>query len=170
MMADLPTHLATTEQPRQILAEDFPSLNGGLPIQGGWGYTQNDACIIVKDDPLVEPGLPFDGIAVEYAFVEKRIYEEMIIFRPDGGKFSGMQWELLDKYLVEDTGRYFDHLVFEISAFRDSDWEDLKAEYTGKKGSQHPDFDLEAHELKREKMMVRLKREFWFDITSFYGG
>ena len=76
--------------PKEILAADFKSLQDGLPIRGGWGYSQEDACIIEKNDPLVDPSLPFDGVGVEYVFVEKRIYEEMIIFRPDGEKFSGI--------------------------------------------------------------------------------
>ena len=31
------------KSPREILAADFPSLGGGLPIRGGWGYAQADA-------------------------------------------------------------------------------------------------------------------------------
>lgn len=161
--------IKSEESPREILAADFKSLRGGLPIRGGWGYTQADACIIDKNDPLVDPSLPFDGVGVEYLFVEKRIYEEMIIFRPDGEKFSGIEWNLQEQNLLHEGGRYFDRLVFEITAFRDNDWEELKTEFEGSQGYGHPDFDGEAHERKRQEKMVRFTREFWFDITSFYG-
>ncbi|MDR0881582.1 MAG: hypothetical protein LBP55_03450 [Candidatus Adiutrix sp.] len=42
-------YLQTAQSPREILAEDFKSLNGGIPINGGWGYTMDEACIIEKD-------------------------------------------------------------------------------------------------------------------------
>lgn len=165
-----PLHpISSKESPREILASDFKSLHGGLPIRGGWGYTKEEACIIDKNDPLVDPSIPFDGIGVEYAFVEKRIYEEMIIFRPEDERFSGIRWNLREQYLLHDAGRDFDRLVFDITAFRDNDWEQLKAEYEGPQGYGHPNFDEEAHEKKRQEKMVRITKEFWFDITSFYG-
>ena len=161
--------IKSEESPRDILAAHFKSLRGGLPIRGGWGYTQADACIIDKNDPLVDPSLPFTGVGVEYVFVEKRIYEEMIIFRPEGEKFSGIKWNLQEQRQFDEGRRHFDRLVFEITAFRDNDWEELKAEFEGTQGYSHPDFDVEAHEKKRQEKMVRFTREFWFDITSFYG-
>lgn len=161
--------ITSQESPKVILAADFKSLSGGLPIRGGWGYSQADACIIDKNDPLVDPSLPFDGVGLEYVFVEKRIYEEMIIFRPEGEKFSGIKWNLEEQNLIPDAGRYFDRLVFEITGFLDNDWEELKSEFEGPQGFGHPDFDLEAHHKKRLEKMVRFTREFWFDVTSFYG-
>lgn len=113
--------ITSKESPREILAADFKSLCGGLPIRGGWGYTKSEACIIDKNDPLVDPALPFDGVGVEYVFVEKRIYEEMIIFRLDGEKFSGLRWNLLEQSLLHEAGRSFDKLVFEITALPEND-------------------------------------------------
>jgi hypothetical protein len=163
------TQIESNESPRQVLAEDFKSLRGGLPIRGGWGYTKEDACIIEKDDPLVDPGLPFNGVKIEYTFVEKRIYEELIIFRLEGEKFSGISWELQSQRQINEDGRSFDKLVFDITAFRDDDWEELKAEFEGGNGFNNPDFDEQAHERKRQEKMIRLTRDFWFDITSFFG-
>jgi len=160
--------ITSRESPREILAAHFKSLRGALPIRGGWGYSQADACIIDKNDPIVDPSLPFDGVSLEYVFVEKRIYEEMIIFRPEGEKYSGIKWNLEEKNLIPDAGRYFDRLVFEITAYQDDDWEELRSEFEGPQGYGHPDFDLEAHEKKCQEKVVRLTREYWFDITSFY--
>lgn len=157
------------ESPREILAADFKSLRSGLPIRGGWGYSQEDACIIDKNDPLVDPSVPFDGVGLEYVFVEKRIYEEMIIFRPDGQKFSGIKWNLQEQSTLHEGKRVFDKLVFEITAFSDQEWEELKAEFEGPQGYGRPEFDGGAHARKRQAKMVRITREFWFDITSFYG-
>lgn len=160
--------VSSNESPRKILAEDFKSLGGELPIQGGWGYTIEDACIIDKKDPVVDAKMPFDGIGIEYVFVEKRIYEEMIIFRPKGEKFSGIHWNLIEQGLINDKSRSFDKLIFEITAFPEKDWDELIAEYEGPFGYCDPNFDLTAHEKKRQARMIKLTREFWFDITSFY--
>ena len=158
--------IESEESPREILATDFKL---SLPIRGGWGYSQADACVIDKNDPSVDPSFPFNGVGVEHAFVEKRIYEEMIIFREPGEKFSGIKWKPQGQELHSDKERVFDRLVFEITAIPENDWEELKAEFEGPRGYKHPDFDIEAHERKRKEKAVSFTREFWFDITSYYG-
>lgn len=165
----LPLYRITSkESPREILAADFKSLRTELPIRGGWGYTKQEACIIDKNDPLVDPLLPFDGVGVEYVFVEKRIYEEMIIFRPKGEQFSGIRWKLKEQSLLHEAGRYFDRLIFVVTAFLDKDWEELRAEFNGLQGHGATDFNAEAHAKKRQEKTVQFTTEFWFDITSFY--
>jgi hypothetical protein len=153
--------------PRSILATDFASL-GELPIRGGWGYTIDDACIIDKDDPAVDPSLPFDGFGLEYTFVEKRIQEEMILMRPEGEQFTEIHWNLESQDLVEADGRYFDHLVFEVNALRLDEFEQLKLEFEGPLGESSPDFDAQAFGAKCRAKVMRFEREFWFDITSFH--
>ena len=163
-----PKPLVSRELPRQTIAHDFKSLKGGLPIQGGWGYTQEDACIICRDDPLSKPGAPFDGVGIEYAFVEKRCYEELIIFRPIGDAHSGIKWTLKKQSLVSsEDGRKYDHLVFDITCFREQDWAMLRAEY--EQGMGDPDFNEESHWRKHESLKKHYVRDYWFDITSFFG-
>lgn len=153
------------ETPREIIATDFKLQ---LPICGGWGYSQKDACIIDKYDSLVDPTEPFNGVKVEYFFVEKRIYEEMIIFRPDGEKFSGIEWILQKQYTLHAGERTLDRLIFEITAFSDNDWAELKADFEKANANGRSGFDADAHEKKRQDKILRLESEFWFDITSFY--
>lgn len=165
-----PSPIHSRFSPREILAEDFPSLRGGLPIQGGWGYTQQDACIICKDDPLVDPDIPFYGVGIEYAFVEKRNYEELIIFQLEGKKHSGIKSELQEQSLIySDDVRKYDHLIFEMTCFTDADWEMLKTEWEDPNGAKAQRFDFDAHDRKRHALMKRYTRDFWFDITSFFG-
>ena len=161
--------LNTAETPRKIIADHFKSLTEELPISGGWGYSKSDACIIDMHDPSVDPELPFDGVGLEYVFVEKRIYEEMIIFQPDGKKFSGIQWDLQEQQLIKENDKVFNKFIFGITAFFEEDWKELSAEWEDLQGYGNENFDAEAHEKKRQSKMVGLKREFWFDITSFYG-
>lgn len=151
--------IRSNESPRDILATDFQLT---LPISGGWGYSQADACII---DNINDPA--FNAVAVEYNFVEKRIYEEMIIFRPKAEQFAGIEWKLQEQELLRKGGKSFDKLRFNITAYPVKDWEELRAAWEGPQGYGHPDFDIEAHEKKDQEKIMRFTREFWFDITSF---
>ena len=54
--------IRSQETPRQIIFENYKSLNGELPITGGWGYAKDDAVIIDKNDPVVPEGLPLRQI------------------------------------------------------------------------------------------------------------
>lgn len=157
------------ESPREILQADFTKLRDLYPIAGGWGHTQADACVIDKNDPIVDQSESFNGVGIEYQFVEKRIYEEMIVARPMGYAFAGIEWKLQSQRLVSDGDRRYDHLVFDVKAFHEKDWEDLRAEFEGPNGASSPDFDVATHDRKRQAKIVRTTSEFWFDVTSFYG-
>jgi hypothetical protein len=157
--------IKSSKTPREIIAADFiKSLNGEIPIRGGWGYTKKDACIIDKNDPSVDPELPFDHAEWESIFIEKRIYQEMIISRPDGKKFCCITWNFKKQYFIRDfpiSGvRTFDCHQFEITAFFEQDWKELNLK------RKNSDFDILEYEKKRQEKMVRLIREFWFEITS----
>ena len=136
---------------------------------GGWGYSPDDAVIIDKNDPVVPKGKPFHGVGLEYVFVEKRIYEELIIFRPKNDRYSGIMWSSLNQKLTSYNDRSYDVLTFEVTALADKDWEELKAEWEGPHGHGSPGFDIGAHIKKRDARTIRYITEYYFDITSFYG-
>lgn len=158
--------LRTSESPRDILAADFKSL-GELPIRGGWGYVVDDAVIIDKNDPVVPYGSPFDGVGLEYLFVEKRIYEELIVFRPVDDRYSGICWNLLKQELTTYGNRSLDVLTFEVTALPEKDWEALKEEWESPSGNGSPGFDTDAHLQKRDSRTIRYVTQYFFDITSF---
>ena len=154
--------------PREILAADFRSL-GELPIHGGWGYTLEEAVVIDKNDPEVPRGVPFHGISIEVVFVEKRIYEELIVCRPPWDRYAGIEWSKLKQELSNHNGKWYDKLTFEVTAVPDKEWEALKAAWEGPDGYGSPGFDEDAHLKKHESLTIRYVTEYWFDITSFYG-
>jgi hypothetical protein len=155
-------HINSKETPRQIIANDFKSV-GELPIKGGWGYSRKDAVIIDKNDPIVSNILPFDGAGIEYIFVQKRIYEELIIFRPKDDRFSGIEWRLQKQILMPFNNMYYDVLTFNVTAFSDNDWEVLTRILDESNGNESLDFDKE-----REMRQIYYVSEYWFDISSFY--
>lgn len=160
-----PLQLITKESPRQIIFEDFKI---DLPIKGYWGYDIESACIIDKNDSTVSQEMPFKGVAIEYVFVEKRIYEEMVIFRGEDEKYSGIRWELDNQELLFVNDKPYDKLVFNVVGFTDAVWDELtnRFEAIQKSGKLELISELDAY---RESKALRLVREFYFDITSFYG-
>ena len=160
-----PSQLITRESPRQIIFEDFKI---DLPITGGWGYDPSSACVIDKLDPTVNSNMPFNGVGIEYIFVEKRIYEEMIIFRQSHEKYSGIRWDLETQELISQSGSQYDKLVFNVIGFSDAVWDELTSRFEEiQKSSAFEEMaKLDAY---RESKVYRFKREFYFDITSFYG-
>ena len=160
-----PLQLITKESPRQIIFEDFKI---DLPIKGYWGYNIESACIIDKNDSTVSQEMPFNGVAIEYVFVEKRIYEEMVIFRGDDEKYSGIRWDLDKQELLFVNDKPYDKLVFNVVGFTDAVWDELTSRFEAiqKSGKLELISELDAY---RESKALRLVREFYFDITSFYG-
>lgn len=159
--------IITNESPREIIADHFQSLRRELPIRGGWGYSQEDAVIIDKNDPTVVPGMPFDCVGIERIFVEKRIYEELIIFRPENDRFTKIRWELKEQELIKIDNRVYDKIIFSITAWRDADYDALQKE-------RNPEWELDsepcaeciAYDKKCHELQVVYEREYWFDITS----
>lgn len=158
----IPPPIVSDESPREVCK----TYGQDLPIRGGWGYSQADACIIDMNDPVVDPSVAFDGIAVEYEFIENRIREEM---NAAPWECLDVEWEMTLQCLIHDAGRHFDQIMVAVSAIELEDWKELKAEWTGPNGHGSPEFDPEAHGKKREAKEISFEREFWFDITSFFG-
>lgn len=129
--------LKESETVRSVIRDDFKI---DLPIKGGWGYSLEDSVIIDKNDITVNRNMPFDGVSLEYIFVEKRLYEELIIFREKGCQFADIEWELETQSLRKIDNKSYDVLEFNVSAIQDG----------------------------KEKYIKR-KRTYWFDITSFFG-
>ena len=160
-----PSQLLTRESPRQIIFEDFKI---DLPISGGWGYDIESACVIDKNDSTASQVIPFNGVSVEYVFVEKRIYEEMIIFRQAHEKYSGIRWELRTQELLFRDDKPYDKLVFNVIGFTDEVWNELTTRFEEIKNSGKLELlpELDAY---RESKAFRFTREYYFDISSFYG-
>jgi hypothetical protein len=141
--------LETLETPKEVLERDFPE-RAPLPIRGGWGYDLQTACII---EPPDDPEIPFDGVDVEYAFAAHRIYEELMFMRPIGDDgYGDISFQFLRQMVRREGDRYHDVVTFQVSA-RPLEW--TAPVGNAKKGSRAPFHTCE--------------REFWFDITSFYG-
>lgn len=151
------------QTPRQLIVDLYPEL-GDLPISGGWGMSQETACIIDKNNPAAISGLAFDPWPIIFTFVEKSIYIQLITSREVGKRYYGIAWNLTQRKTVTDNERVYEWIEFDVSAFREADWNTLKAEWEG--GCTTPDFDEQAHLKKRDELRYAQPMIFWFDVTS----
>ena len=139
-----------------------------LPISGGWGYSFDDCVVIDKNDPSVDTSIPFKGVPIEYQFIEKRIYAELIVFKPDEERSSGIEWELLSQMCEAIDGKTYDILDFKVTAFLNKDWDYLKNDWENNNGFKDNPSGLKKHNEQRDKRMFFYNTQFWFDITSFH--
>jgi hypothetical protein len=161
--------LIRTQTPlSQALSEDFPRECTGLPISGGWGYSQPDAIRFVRD--RFPPIGPLDFVSLEYLIAQKIIYEELIIFHPREAGYSRIKMALDDQQLIGDGNKHYDRLDVAVSCWSAAHWNALKAEWEGNDFGRRPGFDVAAHEAKRAQAEINYTRPLWFDITEVFGG
>jgi hypothetical protein len=150
---------------RQILIEDFKSLNGYVPIKGGWGYTLDDLIIIEKKDEVVNNQIPFDFVGLEYVLVEKRIYEELIIFKGEGDKYSELSWDLQFQKLLNVDGKTIDHLNFKVTCYKDESIPFLKEDFKKILAGKNT---VEQYKNYKDSLQLFYFTDYYFDISSFY--
>jgi hypothetical protein len=118
--------IQTDEPLRQVLMHDFPRDCSNLPISGGWGYTQVDAIMFVRE--LFPVTAKPNFVPLEYHIAQKNIYEELIIFQK----------------MIADGDRKYDVLELNIACWSDWHWEQLKQEWNENDLGTRPGFDREA--------------------------
>lgn len=153
--------IKTIETPRQVIYRDFKV---DLPIKGGWGYDIENPCIIDKNDPSVVQGMPFDGVGIEYFFVEKRIYEEMYILRPEEEKLVGRTWECERQILMSHQEKKIDRLIVNVTCVPKAIGDELLIRFEKVKHSKE---EFEELEIYRKSATLFFTREYFFDISSF---
>ena len=101
--------------PREVLRQHFPHTANQCLFRGGWGYSIDDAVEVLEFDPEINSDEKFDGVSLEYAFVDKRIREELI-FAPTARKaFDRLSWQVIEQSLHERGGINYDRLLVEVT-------------------------------------------------------
>ena len=152
--------LVTRETPRQILEEDYPSHK--WPISGGWGYTEDEACVVELDTEI-------DGVPFEYEFLRYRTYEELIVFKPRGEGYAGIDIKPQSQLTIHKGNKHYDKVTFKVTAFPEKDWDMLKEDWDSHNGYKD---DIEGgtkHLSLRMSKMVSYETVGYFDITRFFG-
>jgi len=150
--------------PRDLLPLHYGELAGGIPVNGGWGYSADDAVIIGENDSRELGWLPFDSEGLKLLFVEKRIAEELVHTRADDEKCVEIRWNMLAQKSVTLDGNEFDVMTFEVSAITGKNLAALRAEYPQAGASAAPDRD--EYWRKQSSLRFRYVIDYWFQVKK----
>ena len=166
---DFPYRLpADYPAPREILRQHFPRTANQCCFKGGWGYDAGDAVEVLEFDPEINPDEKFDGVSLEYAFIDKRIREELIFSRPEGERFAGLDHKVLGQELHELDGVPHDFIEVEVTAYPEKEWNELKADWEAHDGYKDDPEGRKANLQRKEAVKITYRTEFWFNIENFF--
>ena len=166
---DFPYRLpADYPAPREILRQHFPRTANQCCFKGGWGYDSGDAVEVLEFDPEINPDEKFDGVSLEYAFIDKRIREELIFSRPEGERFEQISHQVLGQELHDLDGVPHDFIEVEVTAYPEKEWNELKADWEAHDGYKDDPKGREANLKRKEAVKITYRTEFWFNIKNFF--
>ena len=152
--------IRTKETPRQILEEDYPKHS--WPVRGGWGYDENEMVVIELDNEA-------DGVALERQFIKYRTYEELIVFRPENRRMAGICAKKGKQVLMSINGKDCDKISYTVTAYRENDFNRLKADWEAHNGYADDEEGLKKHLAWRESIKISYETVCYFDISAFLG-
>ena len=154
--------------PREILRKHFPRTANQCFFKGGWGYDAEHATVVLESDPEINPDEKFDGVSLEYAFIDKRIREELIFARPEGQRYCGLDYNTVEQSLVNVNGIPHDRILVEVTAYPENAWNELKADWESHNGYEDDPKGREENLKRKEAVKITYQTEFWFNIADFY--
>lgn len=140
------------------------ALPADLPVDGGWGYSKDDACVITDDrlpdgsDDSWEPV----GLDFEFEFIERRLIEELNAMSLDG-ELAEIRWKVRTQDIERSAGGTpsFDRLTVELTAYLRTELEALAA-------AEGPPSSEPPADPRRTLRFMNMC-EFWFDISRVKG-
>lgn len=154
--------------PRQILREHFPNTANELLIKGGWGYEIENATVVLEFDPEINPDHRIRGVSIENVFIQKRIWEELTFARPEGERYCGIRESKVRQSLEVGRAGFYDYILVDVTAFREQDWKELKADWEAHDGYKDDPEGRIRHEALRDSKQIRFLEDFWFNINNFF--
>ena len=154
--------------PREILRQHFPRTANQCCFKGGWGYDAGDAVEVLESDPEINPDEKFDGVSLEYAFIDKRIREELIFSRQEGERFVQISHQVLGQELHDLDGVPHDFIELEVTAYPEKEWNEQKADWEAHDGYKDDPEGRKANLERKEAVKITYRTEFWFNIQNFF--
>ena len=153
--------------PREILQQHFPRTANQCNFSGGWGYDADHAVIVKEFDPEINPDEKFDGVSLEYAFIDKRIREELIFNRPEGDRFAGENYNTIQQALYRIDGVPYDYILVEVTAYPEKEWNELKADYEAHNFYKDDPEGRKCNLARKEACKITYQAEYYFNISDF---
>ena len=148
-------HIADDNPIAEVLLSAF---DADLPISGGWGYEKNAPTIIESN----EEALPIRQI--EHMLASMRAYLEMNMTLEKEERYGSINLNELSRETVEEDGKVYDKVSYEISAMKETVYADFIEEY--KEGYGKEGFDLEGHFSRRKEATLTRVVTYWFEVSK----
>jgi len=130
-----------------------------LDIDGGWGYTQEDALIINDASiPLAQ---------LQHTLCSIRAHLEMSMTLPKEERYGAINVNEIKREEKEFNIRKYDIITFEVSGMLEEVYKKFIDEY--KAGQDSDSFDIKDHFDRRKKETHGRQEAFWFDVTNIKG-
>ncbi|MBR2425864.1 MAG: hypothetical protein IKB16_03890 [Lentisphaeria bacterium] len=153
--------------PRAILQQHFPRTAKQCNFSGGWGYDVEHATIVKEFDPEINPDEKFDGVSLEYAFIDKRIREELIFNRPEGERFEELDYNTIGHSLHRIDGVPYDYILVEVTAYPEKEWLELKADWESHNGYKDDPDGRKRNLERKDACKITYRAEYYFNINNF---
>jgi hypothetical protein len=122
-----------------------------LPVEGGWGYSKDDALVINKNHANVDQSKQFNGVRIEKKYVRYRAWKELKLNENHYFSANEIKYNQKNQALIRGEGdKLYDLLKYEICA------EEL---FLNNKGEPNIKSDI----------LLCYDTEYWFEISSFFG-
>jgi len=125
-----------------------------LDIQGGWGYTQEDATVILSSSvPLAQ---------FEHMFASMRAYVEMNMTLEKEERYGSINLSEINRTQITLNADTYDKVTYRITAMKEDIYAGFIAAY--KEGYGKETFDISKHFKEREKATLTREVTHWYMI------
>ena len=153
--------------PREILRQHFPRTANQCNFSGGWGYDAENAVIVKEFDPEINPDEKFDGVSLEYAFIDKRIREELIFSRPEGERFEELDYTNIEQSLRYINGIPHDYILVEVTAYPEKEWLELRDDWESHDCYKDDPEGRKRNLDRKAACKITYQAEYYFNISDF---
>jgi hypothetical protein len=129
-----------------------------LPLSGGWGYQQETATVIEKN----EQAIPLSQL--EHMLASMRAYLEMNMTLDASERYGSINLNELSREHIKENHKHFDKVTYEISAIKEDIYAAFINEY--KEGYGKEGFDLQKHFKQRKEETLTRVVIYWFNISQ----
>ena len=153
-MSELFKHITTKEPIADVIQSVFDIT---LPVEGGWGYSLDDAL------KLLSP-LPAPVEQVEDTLASMRAHLEMYVLLPKEKRYGGITLNVSAREEHKKNTKHYHIVTYTLTAMRESDYSKFIKAY--KEGYEKEDFDISAHFEARKRASISRQSTFYFDVTE----
>lgn len=167
--------VAVREVNRQLGRSSVPCYEVDFTVSGGWGYTQEDACVFDFGDEYSD--LPIEirrtvmddsSVRLQRLFFERRVYEE-IIHSPLPGTpdLHCLKWQKIRQSLIHgEDGRVYDRIDYLVSGFLEEDLCFLKTDHEECLAKDDEE-GIKRNLKMADERIVKYDSVCWFDISCY---